>query len=152
MEACSIFCTLCLVEIAIPPGRGVAFSCQCFFCEECFPPTSQVPINCPSCKSLEPDIVSLNKQTIPEEIKSLLGNPNKIFENLSDIISFQTSHYKSVIKSAHDQILKLKAIIKDLQSRNLSTKRSMDDGGQETAFRFKKSKDKFSYFKTLIRN
>jgi DNA repair exonuclease SbcCD ATPase subunit len=87
-----------------------------------------------------------------QQFKETKDQINKIFENLSDIISFQTSHYKSVIKSAHDQILKLKAIIKDLQSRNLSTKRSMDDGGQETAFRFKKSKDKFSYFKTLIRN
>ena len=115
MDACSIYCSICLAEINIPPGDGISFSCQCFLCSKCFD-KSKIYKNCPSCNSSEPDSVSLNERSIPDEIKNLIANPQNIYNTLNDLVSFQTSHYKSVIKAAQKQIADLKSIINNFDT------------------------------------
>lgn len=52
-------------------------------------------------------MVSLAPREIPDEIKHLLGNTKKLAEDMNDIVSFHTGHYKSIIKLAQAKIIQL---------------------------------------------
>ena len=112
MDACTIFCSLCIEEIR--PGSGVALSCQCFLCTNC---SAGAPSfrRCPVCNTSEPEKVSLAPKEIPDEIKNLLGNPKRVLDDVNDIVSFHCGHYRSTIKLAQAKIAHLTELLNAAQ-------------------------------------
>ena len=128
MENCVLYCSGCVKEI--PIGYGAALSCQCFFCPSCLPLVDnlgrrRVPQQCPTCQTSQPDIVSLHPKEVPDEIRHLIGNPNKHLEEIVEQVSFHCSHYRGVIEIAQ-------AKIKELQSA-LAAKSQQEFSRQYTA-------------------
>jgi len=91
----------------MPQGNGFALNCQCFFCSSCFENISKNG-PCPICKTPDTEHISLNAKQIPDEIKALIGNTKTLLDSCVDAVSFQTSHYKSVINAAKSEIKSLR--------------------------------------------
>ena len=110
------------------PGKFDTCFDLCFFLnilllshlfQACFRHHSQTKIfKCPSCGTSSPDVVLLVPNKIPDEIKTLIGNPAKVIEDFRDIVDFHNGHYKGVISAAQRQIKLLQAALSEERNEN----------------------------------
>lgn len=90
------FCTL-------NNANGYILSCYDLICSHCLNNNndSNIPslINiCPICEKKNIKVLLLNKNTLPNEVKSYLCDPFKEIQNYQNVIKFQITFYQSTLK------------------------------------------------------
>jgi hypothetical protein len=95
-------CSVCLQDISNNEGR--VLSCSCFVCNSCFSShhvdSYGNPFRgCPACLKQKVNMIALGP-SLPKDVSTPMTDILKQIRVLQDTISFQTTHYKRILKLA----------------------------------------------------
>jgi hypothetical protein len=133
-------CNRCIVPI--PPNSGRVCSCSCFLCDDCSKLLVDKVRNdqgaCPACFKKGVISIIVGGDSVPSEVSTSLSDATSRLENLHEILSFQSRHYRKALDSAFNSITRLKkenvSLQNELNNRSNPKRKFFEQTDSEEGF------------------